>query len=130
MEGPETSRDVVGEGGGTVQGAGVEPDPPRTQRPGPPHRFRCSDNGKATNEQVHAPNKKIGEKAMLKVKLIAIIGILSFVGIVFHNSHSFTSSAKGEVFEEIAKYKTWTRINKKPVVVSGEFQIDGASGSE
>lgn len=67
---------------------------------------------------------------MLKIKIVSIIGILSLVGIVFHNSHSFTSSAKGDVFEEIAKYKTWTRINEKPVKVFSGFQIDGASGSE
>jgi hypothetical protein len=74
--------------------------------------------------------KKIGEKAMLKIKLTAITGILSFVGFVFLNSQSFSSSAKGNVFEEIAKYKTWTRINEKPIKVFSGFTIDGASGSE
>lgn len=64
------------------------------------------------------------------MKLIAILGILSVVAFVFHNSHSFSSSAKSDVFEEIAKYKTWTRINKEPVKVFSGFTIDGASGSE
>ena len=67
---------------------------------------------------------------MLKIKLTAIICILSFVGIVFHNSNSFSSSAKGNVFEEIISYKTWARINKEPVKVFNGFTIDGASGSE
>lgn len=57
---------------------------------------------------------------MLKIKLIAIIGILSFVAFVFHNSHSFSSSASGDVFEEIAKYKTWVKISKEPIAVRNE----------
>lgn len=61
---------------------------------------------------------------------MAIVGVLSFVAFVFHNSHSFSTSAKGDVFEEIAKYKTWTRINKEPIKVANQIQIDGASRSE
>ena len=67
---------------------------------------------------------------MLKIKLIAIIGILSFVAFVFHNSHSFSSSASGDVFEEIAKYKTWTRMNKEPIKVANPIQVDGEGGKE
>ncbi|HQU86257.1 MAG TPA: hypothetical protein PKY59_24220 [Pyrinomonadaceae bacterium] len=53
---------------------------------------------------------------MLKIKLAVIALILSLVGIVFLNSDR-SISAKGESFEEIAKYKTWTKINKKPITV-------------
>ena len=54
---------------------------------------------------------------MLKLKLMVIVGVLSFVGIVFLNSNSFTSSAKGDAIEEIAKYKTWTKVSKEPIIV-------------
>ena len=57
---------------------------------------------------------------MLKLKLTAIIGVLSFVGIVFHNSQTFSSSAKGDAIEEIVKYKTWTKVSKEPIVVRNE----------
>lgn len=57
---------------------------------------------------------------MLKLKLIAIIGVLSFVGIVLHNSQIFSSSAKGGAVEEIAKYKTWTKVSKEPIVVKND----------
>ena len=67
---------------------------------------------------------------MLKIKLIAIISILSVVAFVIQNSHSFSSSAKSDVFEEIAKYKTWTRINKEPIKVADPIQIDGEGGKE
>jgi hypothetical protein len=54
---------------------------------------------------------------VLKIKIISILSILFLVGIVFHNSRSFSSSAKGDVLQEIAKYKTWSKITKEPIVV-------------
>ncbi len=57
---------------------------------------------------------------MIKLKLMAIVGILAFVAFVFHNSHSFSSSANSDVFEEIAKYKTWAKISKEPIAVRNE----------
>lgn len=65
---------------------------------------------------------------MLRIKIFVIVSILFLVGIVLNSSDGFESSAKGDVFEEIASYKTWTKITKEPIKTA--FQIDGASGSE
>lgn len=65
---------------------------------------------------------------MLRIKIFVIVGILFLVGIVLSSSERFASSAKGDVFEEIANYKTWTRITKEPIKTA--FQIDGTSGSQ
>ncbi len=54
---------------------------------------------------------------MLKIKIIAVFSILLIVGIVISNSRSFSTSARGDIFEEIAAYKTWTRITKEPIKV-------------
>ena len=67
---------------------------------------------------------------MLKIKIIAIVGVLFLVGIVLSSSKRFESSAKGDVLEEIATYKTWTRINKEPIKVANPIQIDGESDKE
>lgn len=68
---------------------------------------------------------------MLKIKVFAIGVVLSLVAIVLSSSPVFTSKAESDtVLQQIAAYKTWQRINKEPIKVSGGFQIDGASGSE
>lgn len=56
------------------------------------------------------------KKSVLKIKLIAIAFILSLVGIVFYGSHRFSVSANNAA-DEIANYKTWSRITKEPVKV-------------
>lgn len=77
-----------------------------------------SDPVQATNDRIAAPNKgPFGEKIMLKIKLIATLSVLFLVGMVFQNSHSFSTSAKGDVLKEIANYKTWTKISKEPIEV-------------
>lgn len=73
---------------------------------------------------------------MSKIKIFAVAGILSLVAIVLANSPVIVSKAEGdEILREIAAYKTWTKITKEPLsfrigVLPGQFQIDGASGSE
>ncbi|MEO6590093.1 MAG: hypothetical protein ABIP06_12395 [Pyrinomonadaceae bacterium] len=53
---------------------------------------------------------------MMKIKIIAIAFILSLVGIVFSGSHHFSVSAN-DVSDEIANYKTWSRITKEPITL-------------
>ena len=65
---------------------------------------------------------------MLKIKFIAIVGIFVLVGIVLSGSRSFSTSAKEDVSEEIAKYKTWNKINKEPIRVEIEFSLDFSGG--
>lgn len=65
---------------------------------------------------------------MLKIKFIAIVGIFVLVGIVLNNSRSFSTSAKEDVLAEIAKYKTWSKINKEPIRVEVEFSLDFSGG--
>lgn len=65
---------------------------------------------------------------MFKLKIIAIAVILCLVGIILNSSSHFSSSAKGDVLQEIAAYKSWTKITKEPIKV--DFQIDGAGGKE
>ena len=63
---------------------------------------------------------------MLKIKFIAIIGIFVLVGIVLSHSRSFSTLANGDVLQEIAKYKTWNKITKEPIVVkTDEFVYPG-----
>lgn len=72
---------------------------------------------------------------MLKIKIITVLSILFIVGLVMSNSRSVLTSANGDVFQEIAKYKTWSRINKEPIKVglnmtlsSNSFTVDALSG--
>lgn len=69
-------------------------------------------DARATNEL----NLKLEKTLMLKIKLAVIAAIFGLVGIVYLNANQ-SISAKGETFEEIAKYKTWTKINKEPIAV-------------
>ena len=66
-------------------------------------------------------------KYMKRIKLIFILSVLALVGIFMTNSHHFSTNAKGDrVLEEIAKYKSWTKVSKEPIKVA--FSIDGADG--
>lgn len=61
---------------------------------------------------------------MLKLKLIAILSIFALVAIVLSNSSSVSTLAKVDnTLQEIAGYKTWTKITKEPIEVS--FIVDG-----
>jgi hypothetical protein len=54
----------------------------------------------------------------IKIKIFAIVVILCFIALVTSNSHTFVSKAQNDpIIEEIAVYKTWTRINKNPITV-------------
>ena len=64
---------------------------------------------------------------MVRLKIAAVVIILSLVGIVSNISHHFSSEAKGDlILQEIAGYKTWTRITKEPVITAiNEAAISG-----
>lgn len=66
---------------------------------------------------------------MLKIKISAIAAVFLLAGIVLSGSRQFSTSAEGDVFEEIAGYKTWSKVNKEPIKVNGGFQIDGLAGA-
>lgn len=57
---------------------------------------------------------------MIKIKISAIAAVLVLIGIVLSGSNQFSTSAEGDVFDEIAGYKNWTRITKEPVKVSND----------
>jgi hypothetical protein len=63
---------------------------------------------------------------MLKIKLFAVAAFIVLTAVALSGSNRFAASANGDVFREIANYKTWQRINKEPI--NSGFQIDGASG--
>lgn len=60
---------------------------------------------------------------MLKLKVLAIIFVLSLAGIVLIGSRHFLSFAASDPVNEIANYKNWTRITKEPIAI----KIDEAS---
>jgi hypothetical protein len=50
---------------------------------------------------------------MKSVKLVTIAGILAAVGFIANSSQRFEASAKDDdVFNEIAKYKSWKQVTK------------------
>lgn len=63
---------------------------------------------------------------MIKIKISAIATVFLLIGIVLSGSHQFSTSAEGDVLNEIAGYKNWTRITKEPIKV--EFVIDPNAG--
>jgi len=67
---------------------------------------------------------------MLKIKLCAVVVFLLTTAILLSNSRQFTAAANGDALAEIANYKTWQRINEKPIKVGGGFQFDGLAGDE
>lgn len=67
---------------------------------------------------------------MTKLKLGIIFGFLILASFAVIGSGYFTASANEDILSEIAKYKTWKRINKEPIRVPAGFQVDGRSGDE
>ncbi len=66
---------------------------------------------------------------MKRIKLITLITILSLVGIVSFNSYQSPTKASGDsIFEEIANYKTWTKVSKDPIKVDVTIGADLAGG--
>ena len=55
---------------------------------------------------------------MIKIKVILILSLLMLFAFFSANVGLFSTSAKTDVLEEIAKYKTWSKITKEPVVVA------------
>ncbi|MGI9055458.1 MAG: hypothetical protein ACR2F2_06615 [Pyrinomonadaceae bacterium] len=53
---------------------------------------------------------------MIKIKIFAVAFILSLVGIIFYGSHHFSVSAN-DISNEIANYKTWSKITKEPITL-------------
>lgn len=54
----------------------------------------------------------------LKTKIFAVSGILCFVALVAGTSPVFVSRAEGDpILSEIARYKTWDRVNTAPIAV-------------
>jgi hypothetical protein len=62
---------------------------------------------------------------MIKIKIIAAAFLLGFVGIVLNSSYQISVSAN-DVSDEIAKYKSWSRVTKEPVKV--EIDTSAISG--
>ena len=61
---------------------------------------------------------------MLRIKLFAILSVLSLVGIVFLSSHNFSSEAKEDVLKDIAGYKTWKRLVKpEPKIEVAKIEV-------
>lgn len=55
---------------------------------------------------------------MLKIKIFAIAAVLFLTGIVLKSSRQFSSHAQSdEVSNEIAEYKSWSKITKEPFKV-------------
>ena len=65
---------------------------------------------------------------MLKIKLCAVVVFLLTTAILLSNSRQFTAAANGDALAEIANYKTWQRINEKPIKVESSFQVDDNFG--
>lgn len=60
---------------------------------------------------------------MVKIKIGAMIFLLGLVGIVLNGSHHFSSHAETDAADEIAKYKNWSKITKKPIKVESEIEL-------
>lgn len=54
----------------------------------------------------------------VKTKIFAVSGVLCFVALVAGTSPVFVSRAEGDpILSEIARYKTWDRVNTTPIAV-------------
>ncbi|HMU33214.1 MAG TPA: hypothetical protein PKC89_05075 [Pyrinomonadaceae bacterium] len=54
----------------------------------------------------------------VKTKIFAVSGILCFVALVAGTSPAVVSRAEGDpILSEIARYKTWDRVNTVPIAV-------------
>lgn len=61
---------------------------------------------------------------MKRIKLIILMTILSLVGTVSFSSNQVSKANGDEALEQIATYKTWTKVSKDPIKV--EISIGGA----
>ncbi|HRH44799.1 MAG TPA: hypothetical protein PKY82_24385 [Pyrinomonadaceae bacterium] len=61
---------------------------------------------------------------MKLIKLIALLMILGLLGIISLSSNQVSKANGDEALEQIAKYKTWTKVSKDPIKV--EVTIGGA----
>lgn len=57
---------------------------------------------------------------MIKIKLGVIVFVFGLVGIISNSSHRFSSHAETDAADEIANYKSWSRITKEPIAVKLE----------
>jgi hypothetical protein len=62
---------------------------------------------------------------MLKIKLAAVAVILMIAAVALNNSRYFAASANENVLPEVAKYKTWQRINKEPIKARFNLEFSG-----
>lgn len=54
----------------------------------------------------------------VKTKIFAVSGVLCFVALVAGTSPAVISRAEGDpILSEIARYKTWDRVNTTPIAV-------------
>jgi len=66
---------------------------------------------------------------MPKIKLFAIAGVLILTAIVLAVSPVFVSKAEPDtILREIATYKNWEKVTKKPILATSSFTIDAESG--
>ena len=63
---------------------------------------------------------------MKRIKLIALLTVLGVVGIVLFNSNQVSQAKNDDVLEQIAKYKTWTKVSKDPIKV--EIDVNSLAG--
>ncbi len=54
---------------------------------------------------------------MKLIKLIGLLMILGLLGIILLNSNPVSKANGDESLEQIAKYKTWTKVSKDPIKV-------------
>jgi hypothetical protein len=59
---------------------------------------------------------------MNKIKFSIIVSILILVGIILNSSSQFSSKAENDnIVKEISQYKTWSKLNDKPIGVPLEL---------
>jgi hypothetical protein len=61
---------------------------------------------------------------MNKIKFSIIISILILVGIILNSSSQFSSKAENDsILKEISQYKTWEKLNEKPINVKNSLEL-------
>ncbi|MBX7174972.1 MAG: hypothetical protein K1X72_28605 [Pyrinomonadaceae bacterium] len=63
---------------------------------------------------------------MKRIKLIALLTVLGVVGVVLFNANQVSQAKNDDVLEQIAKYKTWTKVSKDPIKV--EIDVNSLAG--
>ena len=63
---------------------------------------------------------------MKRIKLIALLTVLGVVGVVLLNANQVSQAKNDDVLEQIAKYKTWTKVSKDPIKV--EIDVNSLAG--